>query len=93
MAIYLVNQGKTYKYERSGSYIWSPKLNKAGGQNKGYTLMKGVKKGDYLIHNSGAKLSAISVVNEDCKSGGQPKELGLSTQSIMTLVRHFLLAI
>ena len=30
MAIYLVNQGKTYKYERSGSYIWSTKLNNAG---------------------------------------------------------------
>lgn len=75
MAIYLVNQGKTYKYERAGGYIWSPKLNKAGRQNRGYTLMKEVRKGDFLIHNSGGKLSAISVVKEDCKSGGQPKEL------------------
>ena len=75
MAIYLVNQGKTYKYERAGSYIWSPKLNKAGHQNRGYSLMKEVRKGDFLIHNSGGKLSAISVVKEDCKSGGQPREL------------------
>ena len=75
MAIYLVNQGKTYKYERAGSYIWSPKLNKAGRQNRGYSLMKEVRKGDFLIHNSGGKLSAISVVKEDCKSGGQPREL------------------
>lgn len=30
MAIFLVNQGQTYKHERAGSYIWSPKLNKAG---------------------------------------------------------------
>lgn len=75
MAIYLVNQGKTYKYERSGGYIWSPKLNKAGRQNKGYSLMKEVHRGDFLIHNSGGKLSAISVVKEDCKSGGQPREL------------------
>ena len=28
MAIYLANQGKTYPYECSGSYIWSPKLTK-----------------------------------------------------------------
>ena len=75
MAIYLVNQGKTFKYEREGGYIWSPKLNKAGHQNRGYSLMKNVKKGDYIIHNSGGKLSAISIVKEDCKSGGQPKEL------------------
>ena len=75
MAIYLVNQGKTYRYERAGNYIWSPKLNKAGQQNKGYNLMKSVKKGDFILHNSGGKLSAISVVKEDCKSGTQPHEL------------------
>lgn len=75
MAIYLVNQGKTYQYERAGSYIWSPKLNKAGNRNKGYDLMKKVRKGDFIIHNSGARLSAISVVKEDCKSGVQPREL------------------
>ena len=36
MAIFLVNQGQTYKYEREGGYIWSPKLNKAGQRNYGY---------------------------------------------------------
>lgn len=75
MAIYLVNQGKTYKYERAGGYLWSPKLNKAGCQNKGYSLMQTVKKGDYILHNSGRKISAISVVQEDCKTGAQPQEL------------------
>lgn len=75
MAIYLVNQGKTYKYERAGGYLWSPKLNKAGCQNKGYSLMRTVKKGDYILHNSGRKISAISVVQEDCKTGVQPQEL------------------
>lgn len=78
MTIFLVNQGKTYKYERAGSYIWSPKLNSAGNQNRGYNLMKSVRKGDYIIHNSGGKLSAISIVVEDCKSGRQPQELKTS---------------
>lgn len=75
MSIFLVNQGKTYKYERGGQYIWSPKHNKAGDPNKGYNLMQSVKKGDFIIHNSGRKLSAISIVQEGCKSGSQPKEL------------------
>ncbi len=75
MAIYLVNQGKTYKYEHKGGYIWSPKLNKAGNRNKGYELMKRVHKGDFILHNSGGKISSISVVQEDCKSCIQPKEL------------------
>ena len=75
MAVYLVNQGKTYKHEKDGGYIWSPKLNRAGKQNSGYSLMMEVRKGDFIIHNSGGKLSAISVVQEDCKSGSQPIEL------------------
>lgn len=96
MAIFLVNQGQTYKYEREGGYIWSPKLNKAGQRNRGYDLMKEVRRGDYILHNSGGKISAISVVKEDCKSGSQPRELktanaftsgmmtaGLSIQNIM----------
>lgn len=75
MSVYLVNQGKTYKHEKDGGYIWSPKLNRAGHQNKGYSLMMEVRKGDFIVHNSGGKLSAISVVKEDCKSGSQPIEL------------------
>lgn len=75
MAIYLVNQGKTYQYERADGYIWSPKLNKAGYHNRGYGLMKKVRKDGYIVHNSGGKISAISIVQEDCKSGVQPQEL------------------
>ena len=64
MAIFLVNQGQTYKFEREGGYIWSPKLNKAGQRNRGYDLMKEVRRGDYILHNSGGKISASSVVRE-----------------------------
>ena len=38
MAVYLVNQGKTYRYEREGGFIWSPKLNKAAITIKDMTL-------------------------------------------------------
>ena len=37
--------------------------------------MKEVRRGDYILHNSGGRISAISVVKEDCKSGSQPREL------------------
>ena len=37
--------------------------------------MREVKKGDYLLHNSGGQISAISIVQEDCQSGTQPQEL------------------
>ena len=65
MAIYLVNQGKTYKRERTGGYV----LVESGLQNRGSSLMQEIHKGDFLIHNYGGRLSAISVVQEDCKSG------------------------
>lgn len=75
MSIYLVNQGKTYKYERAGGYLWSPQKNAKDGTNAGYTLMTSVKRGDFILHNSGGKLSSISVVVKDCYGSIQPDEL------------------
>lgn len=75
MSIYLVNQGQTYKYERAGEYMWSPKLDARGNRNAGYALMTSVKPGDFVIHNSGGKISAISVVVEGCYGASQPSEL------------------
>lgn len=74
-AIFFVNQGGTYKEERRGSYLWAPKLNKAGHKNSGYELMKEVHKGDFILNNAGGEIVAISVANEDCKSGEQSREL------------------
>ena len=75
MSIYLVNQGKTYKDERAGGYMWSPKLNASGRRNAGYTLMTSAKRGDFILHNSGGKISSISVVVKDCYDALQPDEI------------------
>ena len=75
MAIFFVNQKKTYKQERAGSYLWSPKFKKNGANNPSYKLMKEVKKGDFIIHNAGGKITAISRVKEDCKSENKPNSL------------------
>ena len=75
MAIFFVNQKNTYKQERAGSYLWSPKFNKNGTNNSSYKLMKEVKKGDFIIHNAGGKITAISRVQEDCKSENKPNSL------------------
>lgn len=65
MTIYLVNQHKSYKDERAGGYLWSPKKDSSGRENTGYKLMTSVKPGDFIIHNSGGEISAISVVESD----------------------------
>jgi hypothetical protein len=75
MAIYLVNQGKTYKDEREGGYLWSPKRDAGGKNNAGYTLMTSVKRGDFILHNSGGKISSISIAVKDCYEAMQPDEL------------------
>lgn len=73
--IYLVNQGKTYNQERAGGFLWSPKLNNAGKKNAGYLLMTKVKKGDYILHNSGGKIASISIVKRGCYDAKQPIEI------------------
>ncbi len=73
--IFLVNQGKTWAQERAGNFLWSPQLDKAGHQNAGYVLMQNVKKGDYILHNKGGKIAAISVAKDDCYTAVQPKEV------------------
>ena len=44
MSVYYVYQGETFDEERSGGYVWSPKLTKNGKKNAGYTMMTNVKK-------------------------------------------------
>lgn len=75
MSVFLVNQGKTYKPEHDGGYLWSPKLAAGGKRNAGYDLMREVKRGDFILHNSGGKISSISIVKKDCYGANQPKEV------------------
>lgn len=75
MSVYYVYQGETYDEERSGGYVWSPKLTKNGKKNAGYTMMTNVKMGDFILHNSNGKIMAVSIAKADCKDGKQPKEL------------------
>jgi len=75
MSVFYVYQGDTYKLERAGGYVWSPKLNKNGHKNAGYSKMAEVKQGDFIIHNKAGKIMAISIVQSDCQDGDRPNEL------------------
>lgn len=75
MAIYYVFQNQTYKEERSGGYVWSPKLNKAGHKNAGYTTMTNIKENDFILHSCSGKILSISRTKTDCFDALKPKEL------------------
>ena len=83
MSVYYVYQGETYREERAGGYVWSPKLNTVGGRNAGYEMMTHIKKGDFILHNSNGKIMAISVAESDCKDGTQPPELANANTTVV----------
>lgn len=75
MSVFYVYQGDTYAEERKGEYLWSPKLNKLGGKNIGYTMMTKIKKEDFIIHNCNGKIVAISIAKSNCYESNKPIEL------------------
>ena len=58
-----------------GGYVWSPKLDKSGKKNAGYTMMTKVKKYDFILHNCNGKIVSISITKSDCYDCKKPKEL------------------
>lgn len=82
MAVFYVFQGETYKEERTGGYVWSPKLAKGGRKNAGYTKMTEIRKSDFILHNSNGKIVAISIAKTDCFDGAQPRELSDAETSV-----------
>jgi 5-methylcytosine-specific restriction endonuclease McrA len=82
MSVFYVFQGETYSIERSGGYVWSPKLDNAGHKNAGYTTMTHVKKGDFILHNSNGKIMSISVAKGDCYDATQPGALVSATKTV-----------
>ncbi len=72
MSIFYVNQTKTYKDEKEGGFVWSPKFDNRGKDFIGYTTMTFIKKNDLIIHCSSGKLKAISIAKSDCHDSKKP---------------------
>ncbi len=75
MSVFYVYQGDTYKLEKAGGYVWSPKLTKSGQKNAGYLKMTEVKKNDFILHNCNGKVVALSIAKSDCYDANIPLEL------------------
>ena len=71
-----VNQGKTYKEERDGGYIWAPQRTKAG--TSPYYFWENVSlvsPGDIIFHYEGGDVRAVSVATEHGREADRPSEL------------------
>lgn len=78
MAIFYVFQGVTYEFEKEGGYVWSPQLTKNGKKNSGYSNMKKIKKGDFILNNKNGKVVAISVARDNYEIADRPREFDQS---------------
>lgn len=75
MSVFYVFQKKTYQDGLEGGFVWSPRLDKAGHKNNGYTMMTNVKKNDFILHHSDGKMMAISITQTGCFEDKNPSDL------------------
>ncbi len=64
LTIWWVNQGKSYRKERAGDYIWAPKANEKGHTFAHWEAMTQVEPGNIIINYAKKQIVAISVAKE-----------------------------
>lgn len=78
MSYWWVNQGQTYEEERSGGYLWSPKLARNGSRRPYYDAMMEVAVDDIIFHYQSkptGSVRSLSLVTSPAVSAEQPPEL------------------
>jgi putative restriction endonuclease len=76
MRYWWVNQNQTFRQERDGGYLWSPKRKSDGSRNPFYEFMREVAPGDLVLSFEGTHIRAISVVQSYCYECPKPSEFG-----------------
>jgi len=78
MRYWWVNQNQTFKQERAGGYLWSPKRKSDDSRNPFYEFMREVAPGDLVLSFEGTHIRAISVVQSYCYECPKPAEFGVA---------------
>jgi putative restriction endonuclease len=76
MRYWWVNQNQTFRQERSGGYLWSPKRNANGNRNPFYEFMREVSPGDLVLSFEGTYIRAVAVVRSYAYESPKPSEFG-----------------
>lgn len=72
MAVFYVVQSKTYKEERTGGYVWTPKVARNGARIPGYTTMTQIRKGDTILNHCNGSIISICIAATDCYDSPKP---------------------
>ena len=71
-----VNQNQTFRHEREGGYLWSPKSRSDGSRNPFYDYMRIVAPGDLVLSFVNRQIAALSVATSHCYEAPKPQEFG-----------------
>lgn len=72
MATWWVNHKQTYKHERNGGYIWSPKTMANGARSHFYDNMARVSPGEFVVSFANATISDIGIARSSATSSALP---------------------
>jgi MoxR-like ATPase len=72
--VWWVNQGKTYRQEREGSFVWAPLLTKSGRPAAHHVAVNELRPGDVVIHYSGGYIRALGLVSTSARVVPRPSE-------------------
>ena len=70
------NHKQTYRQERDGGYLWSPKKNANGANNESYNNMTRARVGDYVWSFASGHIGALGVLLGVCIEARKPTEFG-----------------
>lgn len=82
MRYWWVNQGQTYREERKGGYLWSPKRSQSGRdkqatvRNPFYEYMREVAPGDMVFSYKDGHVVSCGVITSYCYESPKPDEFG-----------------
>jgi len=76
MNYWWVNQNQTYRQERDGGYMWSPKQNANGAKNHHYDNMLRVVPGDLIFSFRDRKIPSVGIATSFAYSSPKPAEFG-----------------
>src|ERR1700722_19813440 len=76
MRYWWVNQNQTFRQERAGGFLWSPKRNAGGGRNPFYEFMREVAPSDVVLAFEGTYIRCAGVVRSFCYECPKPPEFG-----------------
>jgi putative restriction endonuclease len=71
-----VNQNQTFRHERAGGYLWSPKTKSNGARNHFYDNMIKVKPGDIVFSFKGQNIPAVGIILSKGYEATKPAEFG-----------------